>query len=76
MQNEDDAFDEKTVVSGGLRSLDDFVAFKQLTAAGKRDEALFKFQLTEDRLNAELARWDERLSDPAIAAEFDKKMQS
>jgi hypothetical protein len=76
MEQEDDAFDEKTVVTGGLRTLDDFVSYKQLTAAGKGDEAMFRFQLTKDRLADELKRWDEQLRDPKIAAEFKKKMQS
>lgn len=75
-EDHDDAFDEKTAVTGGLRTLDDLVAFKRLTAAGKEDEALFRFQLTDDRLKAELKAWDARLRDPALAAEFDRKMRS
>lgn len=72
----DDAFDEKTVVTGGLKTLDDLVRFKKLTAAGKTDEALFNFQLTQDRLTAELKAWDDRLRDPKLQAEFDRKMRS
>lgn len=75
-EDHDDAFDEKTSVTGGLRTIDDLVAFKRLTAAGKEDEALFRFQLTDDRLKAELKAWDDRLRDPQLHAEFKRKMQS
>ncbi|MCC6807229.1 MAG: hypothetical protein IT381_07380 [Deltaproteobacteria bacterium] len=74
--DQDDAFDEKTQVTGGLRTLDDFVLFTQLVKQGKQDEALFKFQLTDDRMKTELRAWDERLRDPKLAAEFDRKMRS
>ncbi len=72
----DDAFEEKTQVTGGLRTLDDFVLFKKLERAGKLDEAQFKFQLSAERAKTEIAAWDQRLSDPQLAEAFAKKMRS
>jgi hypothetical protein len=79
MSNEhqdDDAFEEKTQVTGGLRTLDDFVLFKKLERDGKLDEAQFKFQLNAERARSEVAAWDQRLRDPELAAAFAKKMRS
>ena len=73
---EDDAFEEKTQVTGGLRTLEDFVTFKKLERDGKLDEAQFKFQLNAERTKSELAAWDQRLLDPALAEEFARKMRS
>ncbi len=74
MSDDEGAFDEETVATGGIRTLDDYVAACRLLQAGKNDEVLFTFRISEEGLKREIQKWEDSLRDPEVAAQFKQKM--
>ena len=58
--DEESIFEEKTAVTGGIRSIDDYRKALQLVEAGQWDEALFTFRLSREQLEKELVAWKTR----------------